>query len=132
DSPDPSETPEPEPTDSETPGEPSEEPSEEQTPSAPGTETPPSEDDLADETTSTVTVPDTVRPGDAITVNVSGVADGTKVDVWLFSDPVHLGSHTVTNGTVHVTVPANTTPGVHHTGGYDAQVELSGSETDRV
>src|SRR5699024_10345058 len=72
----------------------------------------PSADELVEDTPGNITAPATAAAGSSITITVDGLDNGTDVGVWLFSTPVSLGTHTVANGQVAVTVPADTAAGV--------------------
>lgn len=93
--------------------------------------TPPPGDD--DEATRCVVVnPDTVAAGVAteVTVDVSdcdGDWAGAEVQVWLFSDPIDLGTATVgDDGTFTVTIPADVPAGTHQLAVYNAAGDLIG------
>ena len=74
----------------------------------------PTEGQLTPDKEGDVSGPTRVVAGATITVNVGTDYAGDKVDVWLLSTPVHLGTHTVSAaGTVTVTIPANTPAGAH-------------------
>lgn len=76
--------------------------------------TPPTEDDLTPEAEGGITAPETAAPGDTIDIEVTGVAPGAEVGVWLFSDAVYLGTHaTGADGSVQVTIPATAAAGEH-------------------
>ncbi|RUQ08711.1 hypothetical protein D8M35_04355, partial [Curtobacterium sp. HSID17257] len=54
------------------------------------------------------------RAGETITVGVGSALAGQRVSVWLYSDPVLLGTAVVAaDGTVRVTIPPSTTTGQH-------------------
>jgi hypothetical protein len=86
-------------------------------PSAPGNlgaSTPVSDAALTSDARGTVDAPATARAGSTITVTVGSALAGETVNVWLHSTPVLLGTRVVAdNGTVSVTVPANTVAGEH-------------------
>lgn len=74
----------------------------------------PTTEDLDPTAEGDIEVPAEAAPGDEITVTLTGVAPGTEVGVWLFSEPVYLGTHTVDeNGQVTVVIPVETTLGEH-------------------
>ncbi|MET3635781.1 ExeM/NucH family extracellular endonuclease [Curtobacterium oceanosedimentum] len=61
-----------------------------------------------------VTAPASARAGETITVGVGSALAGQRVSVWLYSDPVLLGTAVVAaDGTVRVTIPPSTTTGQH-------------------
>jgi 5'-nucleotidase len=61
-----------------------------------------------------VSAPSTARAGETITVTVGTASAGDVVDVWLFSEPTLIGTAVVAaDGTVRVTIPADTVAGVH-------------------
>ncbi|PWC05153.1 lamin tail domain-containing protein [Agromyces badenianii] len=80
----------------------------------PGTPVTPAEESLTDGARGSITVPGTVRAGATITVVVGAQLAGDTLDAWLFSTPVHLGTVTVSpDGTIRVTIPADTAAGAH-------------------
>ncbi|WP_163543869.1 lamin tail domain-containing protein [Occultella kanbiaonis] len=75
--------------------------------------TAPSVDELTDGTRGGVTGPATAEPGETVTFTVPGAA-GATVHVWLLSDPVLLGTVTVSaDDTLRVTIPADAVVGQH-------------------
>ncbi|TSD10307.1 lamin tail domain-containing protein [Curtobacterium sp. KBS0715] len=61
-----------------------------------------------------VSAPATARAGETITVTVGTASAGDTVNVWLFSEPTLIGMAVVAaDGTVRVTIPADTVAGVH-------------------
>ncbi len=61
-----------------------------------------------------VTAPASARAGETITVGVGSALAGQRVSVWLYSDPVLLGTAVVAaDGTVRVTIPPSTATGQH-------------------
>ncbi|MGI6877748.1 hypothetical protein [Microbacterium sp. gxy059] len=83
---------------------------------APGTipGEPPSEDDLDPALDGAIAVPASAEPGDEISIAVTGAEPLDEVGVWLFSDPVSLGTQTVgADGRTTATIPADTEPGEH-------------------
>lgn len=92
--------------------------------------TPPAETDLDPGLEGAITVPESAEPGGTITIQLSGVAPGTEVGVWMFSDPVYLGAHTVNaQGQVVVTIPANIAAGEHTIAVWDASGAQIGWDT---
>ena len=89
----------------------------------------PDADELEEDEAQGVSVPDSARAGDTIEVTITGVADGTEVGAWLFSDPVYLGTHTVTDSAIQVTVPADTDAGEHRIAVYSTDGQLLGWDT---
>lgn len=74
-----------------------------------------------------------VAPGETVTITVGTQYAGQDVDVWLFSDPVFLGTHTVSAaGTVTVTLPEGVEPGEHTLAVYDGDGELIGYQSITV
>lgn len=66
--------------------------------------------------TPAVTAPAKAKPGETITVTASGYAANVKGEVWLYSDPVNLGSITIDaqgQGSADVAIPADAQPGTH-------------------
>lgn len=95
--------------------------------------TAPALDDLDPELEGAITVPSEAWPGDEIVVNIPGVEPGSQVGVWLFSDPVYLGTHIVSaQNTVTVTIPSDTEPGTHTIAVYLAPAELVGWDTIEI
>ena len=61
-----------------------------------------------------VSAPASARAGETITVTVGTASAGDTVHVWLFSTPTLIGTAVVAaDGTVRVTIPADTVAGVH-------------------
>lgn len=84
----------------------------------------PLEEDLDPALKGAITVPDTAVAGEPITVFIDGASEGDKVGVWLFSDPVYLGTYTVgAAGMVTVTIPADTPAGDHKIAVWAADTE---------
>uniref|UniRef100_A0A942SX86 Lamin tail domain-containing protein n=1 Tax=Neobacillus citreus TaxID=2833578 RepID=A0A942SX86_9BACI len=74
----------------------------------------PSESVLTDANRGSVSVSGPVRAGDRVRVQAGVEYAGDRVDVWLFSSPVLLGTVTVAvDGTVSVVVPADVSAGEH-------------------
>jgi hypothetical protein len=85
------------------------------------------EDDLTDETKSGVSVPKEATAGDTITVTVDASFAGQELTTTLFSEPVGLGTRTVSAaGTFEVTIPADTTAELHRVAVEDAAGVLIG------
>ncbi len=102
-------------------------------PGLPETGGDPSEDDLTPGNSGSVTVPDSVVQGGTVTVNVGTGHAGEQVDVYVFSSPVHLGTHTVsTAGTVTVTVPSGLAAGTHRIAVYAANGSVIGWDSITV
>ena len=62
---------------------------------------------------------DNVSPGDQITVSGHCAVAHALIDIYLFSDPVHLGSTTANSEgdySATVTIPLNVPAGAHHIG----------------
>ncbi len=79
-----------------------------------GTPVAPDADSLTDGNRGGVTAPPSARAGETITVGVGTARAGERISVWLYSEPVLLGTPVVAaDGTVRVTVPAGTTTGAH-------------------
>lgn len=72
-----------------------------------------------------VHVSGTAVPGGTVTVRVDG-HEGETVHAFVYSTPVSLGAHVVTDGAITVTLPADLLPGVHHIAVYDAAGALIG------
>lgn len=86
--------------------------------------TAPSEDDLDPALEGAITAPDTAEPGETITIVIDGAAEGDEVGVWLFSDPVYLGTQTVNAaGAVTATIPTETEEGDHKIAAWAAGTE---------
>ncbi len=86
-------------------------------------------------------VPASAAPGDTIVLTVDGVDPGTEVGVWIFSEAVYLGTHTVdANGQVTVTIPESIALGTHTISvwtqdgllGWDTIVITSAADDDPV
>ncbi|MBT1543857.1 lamin tail domain-containing protein [Curtobacterium aurantiacum] len=74
----------------------------------------PSESLLTEANRGGVSAPASARAGETITVTVGTASAGDTVNVWLFSTPTLIGTATVAvDGTVRVTIPADTAAGVH-------------------
>lgn len=85
-----------------------------------------SEADLTDDNRGSVEVLTTAVAGGAVTVDVGRAYAGERVDAFLFSDPVHLGTFTVaSDGTIRVTLPGDIT-GQHRLAVYAADGTLIG------
>lgn len=79
-----------------------------------GTPTAPGEDDLTPATQNVVTGPASGVAGGTIVIEVGVGHAGEKVDVWMLSTPVHLGTFTVpASGRLTVTIPASLPAGAH-------------------
>ncbi|SDB87631.1 beta-glucosidase [Sanguibacter gelidistatuariae] len=90
-------------------------------------------DQLTDANRGEVSVPAVAAQGETITVTVGAVHAGREVSVWLYSDPVLLGTRTVSAaGTVSVTIPASTAPGDHRLVVYTPALDLIGWDDVRV
>jgi hypothetical protein len=91
------------------------------TPTAPG------ESDLTPATQGGVTGPSSARAGSTITVTVGADRAGVRVDGWVFSTPVHLGTHTVSAaGTIRLTLPTTLAAGAHRIAVLDADGAVIG------
>ena len=89
----------------------------------------PAEVDLTAENRRAVTVPKSARAGDEIEVAISEAHADETVQVFLFSEPVSLGTPTVSaTGSFRATVPANAAPGAHKLAVYTAAGVLVGWE----
>lgn len=76
---------------------------------------------------SCVDVPDFARPGDAIAIALCAGNTGKQVSAYMYSDPVLIGSGTVSAaGLTSGTIPAKATLGTHKIAVYDAQGRLIG------
>ncbi|WP_426724305.1 lamin tail domain-containing protein [Curtobacterium flaccumfaciens] len=74
----------------------------------------PSESLLTEANRGGVSAPATARAGETITVTVGTASAGDTVNVWLFSQPTLIGTAVVAaDGTVRVTIPADTAAGAH-------------------
>jgi hypothetical protein len=74
----------------------------------------PSESLLTEGNRGGVSAPATARAGETITVTVGSASAGDVVNVWLFSEPTLIGTAVVAaDGTVRVTIPADTVAGAH-------------------
>ncbi|MGO3886592.1 MAG: hypothetical protein ACTJHU_09875, partial [Mycetocola sp.] len=81
---------------------------------APAAEFDPQESDLTDDNRGSVTVPESAHQGDTITVTVGQELAGQTVRAVLFSDPLVFDPQAVSEeGTMSVTVPAETAEGEH-------------------
>lgn len=86
----------------------------------------PSEADLTEQSRGSVEVLTTAVAGGAVTVDVGRAYAGERVDAFLFSDPVHLGTFTVaSDGTIRVTLPGDIT-GQHRLAVYAADGTIIG------
>jgi hypothetical protein len=80
----------------------------------PGATTPASDAALTSDARGTVDAPSSARAGSTISVTIGSALAGDTVNVWLHSEPVLIGTRVVAgNGTVSVTIPANTPFGAH-------------------
>ena len=87
----------------------------------------PSEADLTDANRGSVTVPDSVVQGGTAEVTVGAESAGDSVDVYLFSEPVLLGTRVLSAaGTATVTIPAGAALGAHRIAIYAADKALIG------
>ncbi|MFZ6991571.1 lamin tail domain-containing protein [Curtobacterium sp. RRHDQ66] len=103
------------------------------TPGAGSAPVAPSESSLTDATRGTVTAPSSARPGETITIGVGTQYAGQRVSVWMFSTPTLLGTVTVAaDGTVRVTIPADTPAGSHRLAVTAADGTLIGWTTIRI
>ncbi|MBF4593780.1 lamin tail domain-containing protein [Curtobacterium flaccumfaciens] len=74
----------------------------------------PSESLLTEANRGGVSAPASARAGETITVTVGSASAGDVVNVWLFSEPTLIGTAVVAaDGTVRVTIPADTVAGAH-------------------
>ncbi|MDH6179865.1 hypothetical protein M2152_000047 [Microbacteriaceae bacterium SG_E_30_P1] len=74
----------------------------------------PSESDLTPETQGGISGPKSAVQGSAIVVTVGQSWAGETVDGWLFSEPTHLGTRTVSeSGVISVAIPLDATVGAH-------------------
>lgn len=125
-------TPTPTPTPTETPiPTPTPTPSENPTPgpTQPATGAPDAvgDDELTDDTRGSVQAPDSVEPGETVTLYVGTQYAGETVWVWLHSTPISLGAHVVAaDGTVTVTLPAGIDAGTHRLVVLDAAGDVLG------
>ncbi|MET0829296.1 MAG: LPXTG cell wall anchor domain-containing protein, partial [Microbacterium sp.] len=84
-------------------------------------------DQLTDANRGPVSAASGAVAGDPVTVSVGAEHAGEKVDVWLYSTPQHIGRTEVgADGTVTVTIPADTVPGAHRIAVTDANGDLIG------
>lgn len=87
----------------------------------------PSEADLTDATRGGVAAPDSVVQGATVTVTVGRDRGEESVDIYLFSDPVLLGTRTVSaDGTATVTIPTDAALGAHRIAVYAPDQTLIG------
>ncbi len=87
----------------------------------------PTEAQLTPATKNQVTGPASAKPGDTITITVGDEFAGGEVSAWIFSDPVLMGTKTVSlAGTLSATIPLNTAPGAHRIAVTDAEGNLIG------
>jgi hypothetical protein len=83
-------------------------------PAAPVAPVAPSESLLTEANRGGVSAPASARAGETITVTVGTASAGDVVDVWLFSTPTLIRTAVVaSDGTVRVTIPADTMAGAH-------------------
>lgn len=76
--------------------------------------TPVADAELVDATRGGVTVPDTARRGETITVGIGREHAGDRVSIWLRSEPVVLATVTVAaDGAARATLPADAALGAH-------------------
>lgn len=96
-------------------------------PTEPAPWAPPSGLSFTDANRGPVSVPDTARPGETITVTVGAAHAGETVQVWMYSDPRHLVTGTVSpSGTIIATIPQDATLGAHRIAVFDAEGQLIG------
>ena len=89
----------------------------------------PEESDLTPEQRGGITAPSNVVAGGTVTVHVPGATPGQSVRVFLFSEPIDLGTHTVSSTrTVQVKLPVDIT-GDHRIAVYDQNGTLLGWDT---
>lgn len=89
----------------------------------------PKPSDLTPETEGRISAAPTAAPGATITIEVGAEWAGQTVDVYIFSEPRHLGAHLVSAaGTVEVVLPADMS-GVHSLAVYAADGTLIGWQT---
>lgn len=84
----------------------------------------PEEGDLDPALEGAISAPATAEAGDTVTVQFTDMADGTEVDIWFFSDPIHLGTPVVTEGSVQVVIPAGAENGDHTIAAWDGQDQI--------
>lgn len=91
------------------------------------TPAPPSADDLTDDTRGSVTAPATVAQGAPIDLSIGSDLAGASVDVYLFSEPIHLGTLTASSlAVVQAVIPADAALGAHRIAVYAADGALIG------
>ncbi|MFK0403822.1 alpha/beta hydrolase-fold protein [Microbacterium sp. NPDC090225] len=94
------------------------------TPEEPAT---PSADDLTDDNRGSVTAPATVAQGAPFDLSLGTDLAGAAVDVYLFSDPIHLGTLTASAaGVVQAIVPTDAALGAHRVAVYATDGALIG------
>lgn len=97
------------------------------------TPTPAPSESLTEAARGSVDSPPSAAPGQSIVITVGTQYAGQRVDVWLHSTPIHLGTHTVSAaGTVTVTIPANAPTGAHRIAVLAADGSVIGWDSIRV
>lgn len=89
--------------------------------------TAPSADDLTDDNRGSVTAPATVAQGAPIDLSIGSDLAGATVDVYLFSEPVHLGTLSASSSAVvQAVIPTDAALGSHRIAVYAADGALIG------
>jgi LPXTG-motif cell wall-anchored protein len=87
----------------------------------------PSAEDLTDDNRGPVTAPATVAQGAPIDLSIGAGLAGAAVDVYLFSEPAHLGTLTASStGVVQAVIPTDAALGAHRVAVYAADGTLIG------
>lgn len=87
----------------------------------------PSADDLTDDNRGSVTAPATVAQGAPLDVSIGAAHADAAVDVYLFSDPAHLGTLVASaDGVVRAVIPMDAALGAHRIAVYAANGALIG------
>ncbi|UFU06028.1 hypothetical protein [Ruania halotolerans] len=87
---------------------------------------PPTENELTSDAEDGISVPPTADQASTVSVSIGSDLAGERVGVWIFSDPVYLGTQTVgDDGTTTVTLPADMV-GVHRIAAYAEDESLIG------
>ncbi|MFF7293417.1 alpha/beta hydrolase-fold protein [Microbacterium sp. NPDC008134] len=87
----------------------------------------PSADDLTDDNRGSVTAPATVAQGAPIDLSIGSDLAGATVEVYLFSEPTHLGTLTASStGVVRAVIPTDAALGAHRVAVYAADGALIG------
>src|SRR5690606_15056745 len=80
-----------------------------------------------------VASPDSVNPGDRITITVGSQHVGTQVEVWMYSVPTKIGAGTLNSArAITVTIPKDTAAGNHRIAVYALDGTLLGWTDVRV